>query len=139
MNTDMLSTVSQFHGNQKPGACKLRLLSYNIHIGIATSRYRHYVTRSWGHILPHPQRLQNLRSIARLIRNFDVVGLQELDGGSLRSGFINQAEYLGEKANFPFRYGKVNRNMGMVAQNTIGVLSRLASGHACSRSIISVR
>jgi len=127
MNTDMLSTISQFHDNQKPGAYKLRLLSYNIHVGIATSRYHHYVTRSWGHILPHPQRLQNLGSIARLIRNFDVVGLQELDGGSLRSGFINQAEYLGEKADFPFRYDKVNRNMGMVAQHTMGVLSRLAS------------
>lgn len=123
----MLNTVSQFHGNQKPGTCKLRLLSYNIHLGIATNRYHHYLTRSWGHILPYPQSLQNLGSIARLIRNFDVVGLQELDGGSLRSGFINQTEYLGDKADFPFRYPKVNRNMGMVAQHTMGVLSKFAS------------
>jgi endonuclease/exonuclease/phosphatase family metal-dependent hydrolase len=127
MNTDTLSTLSQFHGNQKPCGWKLRLLSYNIHVGIPTSRCYHYLTRSWWHILPHPERLQNLGSIARLIRNFDVVGLQELDGGSLRSGFINQTEYLGEKAGFPFRYDKVNRNMGMVAQHTMGVLSRLAS------------
>lgn len=127
MNTDILTTVSQFHGNQKPGISKLRLLSYNMNMGICTSRYYHYLTRSWRHILPHPRMLQNLWSIARLIRDFDVVGLQELDGGSLRSGFINQTEYLGEKAGFPFRYGKVNRNMGMVAQHTMGVLSRLAS------------
>ena len=123
----MLSTVSQFHGNQKPSTCKLRLLSYNIHLGIATNRYHHYLTRSWGHILPYPQSLQNLGRIARLIRNFDVVGLQELDGGSLRSGFINQTEYLSDKADFPFKYPKVNRNMGMVAQHTMGVLSRFAS------------
>jgi endonuclease/exonuclease/phosphatase family metal-dependent hydrolase len=135
MNTDMLNTISQFHGNQQSCRWKLRLLSYNIHVGIPTTRYHHYLTRSWWHILPHPQRLQNLGSIARMIRNFDVVGLQELDAGSVRTGFINQAEYLSEKADFPFRYGKVNRSMGMVAQHAIGVLSRLASTGVSTHSL----
>ncbi len=127
MNSDMLRGISQLHCNDKPSTCKLKLLSYNIHVGIATSGYHHYLTRSWGHVLSHPQMLENLGSIARLIRDFDVVGLQELDGGSLRSRFINQTEYLGERAEFPFRYDKVNRNMGVVAQHTMGVLSRVPS------------
>ncbi|MEK7696756.1 MAG: EEP domain-containing protein, partial [Pseudomonadota bacterium] len=67
---------------------RLRLLSYNIQIGIATSRYRQYLTHSWKHVLPSTQRLGNLDRIARLIRSSDVVGLQEVDAGSLRSGYI---------------------------------------------------
>lgn len=107
------------------GVPHLRLLSYNIQGGIATSGYRHYVTHSWKHVLPNPERLGNLDRIAQLARDFDLVGLQEVDSGSLRTGFINQTEYLAKKAHFPHWYDQTNRSLGMIAQHSIGVLSRL--------------
>lgn len=104
---------------------RLRLLSYNIQSGIASSRYRHYLTRSWQHVLPDSRRLSNLNRIANLVRHFDLVGLQETDSGSFRSGFVNQTEYLALKAHFPSWYDQTNRNLGMLAQHSIGFLSRL--------------
>src|SRR4051794_36886538 len=32
---------------------ELRLLSFNIQVEISTSRYRHYLTHGWKHLLPH--------------------------------------------------------------------------------------
>jgi len=106
-------------------ARRLRLLSYNIQTGIATNGYRHYLTHSWKHVLPCPKRLDNLDRIARLIQDVDIVGLQEVDGGSLRSGFINQTEYLALAAHFPYWYDQTNRNLGKLAQHSTGLLSRL--------------
>lgn len=104
---------------------RLRLLSYNIQAGIATRRYHHYLTHSWKHVLPYPERLENLDCIAGLIGEYDVVGLQEVDGGSLRSGFVNQTEYLALKAGFPCWYDQTNRRIGRIAQHSLGLLSRL--------------
>ena len=104
---------------------RLKLLSYNIQAGIATNGYRHYLTHSWKHVLPCPKRLDNLARIASLISGFDIVGVQEVDGGSLRSGFINQTEYLAIEGRFPYWYDQTNRNLGKFAQHSTGVLSRL--------------
>lgn len=107
------------------GTRRLKLLSYNIQAGIATNGYRHYLTHSWKHVLPCPKRLDNLDRIARLLGGFDMVGLQEVDGGSLRSGFINQTEYLALSARFPYWYDQTNRNLGKFAQHSTGLLSRV--------------
>ncbi len=101
----------------------LRVMSYNIQVGISTSRARHYVTGSWKHILPCSQRLPNLDRAARLIQHYDIIGLQEVDAGSLRSNFINLAEYLAERADFPYWYHQVNRNLGRLAQHSNALLS----------------
>lgn len=106
---------------------QLRLLSYNIQTGIATRRFHHYLTHSWKHLLPHGERIENLNRIARMVHDYDVVGLQEVDGGSLRSGFINQTEYLAVRAGFPYWYDQTNRNLGKIAQHSIGMLSRFAT------------
>jgi len=106
----------------------LRLLTYNIQAGIATSHYHHYFIHSWKHVLPCPGRRQNLDRIADLVRHYDIVGLQEADSGSLRSGYINLTEYLANKAGFPHWYDQTNRNFGMFAQHSMGVLSRLRAG-----------
>lgn len=105
-------------------ASRLRLLSFNIQAGIASSGYRHYLTHSWKHVLPYPERLDTLDRIAALAGDFDIVGLQESDAGSLRSGFINQTEYLAERARFPLWYDQTNRNLGHLAQHSLGLLSR---------------
>jgi endonuclease/exonuclease/phosphatase family metal-dependent hydrolase len=103
---------------------RIRLLSYNVQAGISTGRYRHYITRSWKHVLPHAQRFSNLDRIARLIKDYDIVGLQELDAGSLRSGYVNLTQYLSEKSHMPFWSDQTNRRLGRFAQHSTGVLSR---------------
>lgn len=102
---------------------RLKLLSYNVQTGISTSRYRHYVTRSWKHVLHHPQRFDNLDRIAQVLKGYDLVGLQEVDAGSMRSGFVNLTQYLADKAEFPFWDDKTNRRLGQLARHSMGILS----------------
>jgi len=99
-------------------------MSYNIQIGIETQRYRDYVTRGWRHFLPDTARRGNLDQIASLVHGYDLVGLQEVDSGSLRSGFVNQVEYLAQQANFPYWYSQTNRKLGKFAQHSNGLLTR---------------
>jgi len=103
---------------------RLRVLSYNIQSGVDTKHYRQYVTQSWKHLLPHKERLLNLNRIAAMIGEYDLVGLQEVDSGSLRSGFVDQTEYLAHRAGFPFWYQQVNRSLGKIAQHSNGLLSK---------------
>ncbi|OYV77408.1 MAG: endonuclease [Chromatiales bacterium 21-64-14] len=103
---------------------RLRLLSYNIQAGISTTHFHQYLTHSWKHVLPDAERLTNLDSIACLASNFDLVGLQEVDAGSLRSGFVNQTEYLALKAGFTHWHHQTNRTIGNVARQSIGLVSR---------------
>ncbi len=103
---------------------RLRLLSYNIQTGTSTANYRHYLTRSWRQLLPNTERMNNLSNIARVVADYDVIGLQEVDAGSLRSGFINQTEYIADKAQFPYWFHQTNRRLGKLAQHSNGVVSR---------------
>ncbi len=103
----------------------LRLLSYNIQAGVDIRRYRQYVTQSWKHVLPHRERLENLNRIADILTRYDLVGLQEVDAGSLRSGFVDQTEYLAHRGNFPYWYQQVNRKLGKLAQHSNAFLSRM--------------
>jgi endonuclease/exonuclease/phosphatase family metal-dependent hydrolase len=104
-------------------ARRLRLLSCNIQAGSSTQRYRDYVSRSWSHVLPHGKR-DNLAAIAELCRGFDIVGLQESDAGSLRSGFTNQTHRIAELAGFPFWSHQPNRRVGGITHSANGLLSR---------------
>lgn len=108
-----------------PADGRLRLLSFNIQVGISTEKYRHYLTRGWQHLLPHNGRAGNLQKIGDLLGDFDLVALQEADGGSLRSGYINQVEHLAQLGGFPYWYQQLNRNLGKFGQHSNGVLSRL--------------
>jgi endonuclease/exonuclease/phosphatase family metal-dependent hydrolase len=106
--------------------CTLKFLSYNIQVGIRTTKYRHYVTKGWKHVLPHESRNHTLTRIADVVSEYDFVALQEIDAGSIRSGFINQVEYLAERAQFPYWYTQLNRDLGPLAQHGNGLLSRIA-------------
>lgn len=108
-----------------PADGRLRLLSFNIQVGISTERYHHYLTRGWQHLLPHTGRAGNLQRIGDLLGDYDLVALQEVDGGSLRSGFVNQVEHLAQLGAFPYWYQQLNRNLGRLAQHSNGLLSRL--------------
>jgi len=119
INEDHLATCGM------PDDRRLRLLSFNIQVGNSTQGYRHYLTRSWQHLLPHTGRSGNLQKIGDLLGDFDLVALQEADGGSLRSGYVNQVEHLAHLGAFPYWYQQLNRNLGRLAQHSNGVLSRL--------------
>lgn len=115
---------SNFRSTPSPGQ-RLKILSYNIQVGISTLKPHHYLTHSWKHVLPHPRRFDNLRNIARLISDFDIVALQEVDAGSYRSNFVNLTEYLAAESNFPFWDHRVNRKVVNIAQHSSGLLSRI--------------
>jgi endonuclease/exonuclease/phosphatase family metal-dependent hydrolase len=100
----------------------LKLLSYNIQVGIHTRQYRDYVFKAWQHLLPHSKRDHNLEQIAELIAHFDLIALQEVDGGSFRSKYTNQIHYLAKAANKSFWHQQLNRNLGHFAQHSNGVI-----------------
>lgn len=102
----------------------LKLLSYNIQAGIGTSQYRDYVLHGWKHVLPSADRIRNLDQIAGLLRQFDIVGLQETDEGSLRSHFLNQTEYLSLRSGLPHWSSRINRDLGHWGQHALGLLAR---------------
>ena len=110
--------------NAQPEANSLRVLSCNILAGGQVKRYREYVTQSWKHVLPTGKRA-NLNDLAGVLSDFDLVALQEADFGSLRSGFLNQTEYLAENAGFPYWSHQPNRRVAKVAASSNGLLSRL--------------
>lgn len=103
----------------------MRLLTYNIQAGTNTANYKDYVTKGWRQVLPHNERVANLDAIAEVISGYDIVGLQEVDDGSLRTGFLNQTQYLAERAGFPFWSHQPNRKVGNLASTCNGLLSRL--------------
>lgn len=103
---------------------RLRVLTLNIQVGLQTAHYGHYVTGAWRHVLPSRGVRANLDRIAELASRFDLVALQEADAGSLRTGQLNQVEYLANKAGFNHWHVAVNRNLGPFAQHCLGFLSR---------------
>ena len=59
-----MSTDSTFEtSSELPN--RLRIMSYNIQVGMASTAYRHYFTEFWKHVLPHAQIYDNLSAIAR--------------------------------------------------------------------------
>jgi len=133
---------------------RIRVLSYNIQAGIDTRRYRDYVTHSWKHFLPHGGRERNLNRISGLLHNYDLVGLQEVDSGSLRTGFIDQTKYLAKQAGFPHWHKQVNTSyrgcqagglfcVALVLQGmswqSVFCIWLWGNGRACGKLPISVR
>jgi len=108
-----------------PATTRLTVLSANIQAGARTDRYMDYLARPWTHVLPHPDKRGNLDALAGMAKGFDLVGLQETDPGSLRSGFVNQTHYLAERGRFPFWSHQPNRRMGGIATSANALLSRL--------------
>ena len=111
--------------NASPGNL-VRMLSCNILAGASVQRYHEYFTRSWGAVLPGRYKLGNLDGLAQAIAKFDVVGLQEADAGSIRSGFLNQTRYLAETSGLPYWSHQPNRRVSNVSHTANGLISRAA-------------
>jgi len=104
---------------------RLRLLSANIQAGSSTRGYSDYVSRSWSHVLPAGNKRGSLDTIAQLAGGYDIVGLNESDPGSLRSGFTNQTHYLAQRGGFDYWSHQPNRSVGGFASSANGLLSKL--------------
>lgn len=102
----------------------VRLLSLNIQVGLHTSRYWHYLTHAWRHVLPTRSAYLNLERIATLVARYDIVALQEADAGSLRTSQLNQVAHLAERAGFRYWHSAVTRDLRPFAQHCLGCLSR---------------
>lgn len=112
------------HAAGNATARPIRVLSYNIQAGIGTRRYSDYVTGSWRQLLPHHQHRDVLRQIAGLASEYDIVGLQEADAGSLRTGFIDQTRFIADSAGFAFQHHQSNRRVGNLAHAGNGLMAR---------------
>lgn len=114
---------------------RLKLLSYNLQVGIGSHSYGDYVTQSWRHILPDSKRDKNLTMAANWLSDYDIVALQEVDAGSLRSGFINQVAFLAELGGFPYYHQQQNRRVAGLAAHSNGMLSKFASSHVMQHKL----
>jgi endonuclease/exonuclease/phosphatase family metal-dependent hydrolase len=108
---------------------RLKLLSFNVQAGIGTQAFGDYITGSWKHFVAHPRSVENIERIADVVRDYDVVALQEVDGGSLRSRNLNQLVHMANRADFPFWHQQLNRNLGRLGQFSNGLLSRFVPYH----------
>ena len=102
---------------------RLKLLSFNIQAGIGSQKFGDYITGSWKHLVAHPRSIETIEQIAGVLSHFDVVGLQEVDGGSLRSRNMNQLVHLASMGDFAFWHQQLNRNLGRLGQFSNGFLS----------------
>lgn len=116
---------SQNHKQKQKQALPLKLLTANLQAGMTTRSYSHYFTRSWGHALALGKS-QTLQRVAQVFRNVDIVGVQESDSGSMRSGFSHQTQTLAQGAQLPHWHHQDNRRMGKVACSGNGLLARVA-------------
>lgn len=98
-----------------------KIATLNIQAGLSTHRYQDYITKSWHHLSPiQTQKNKNLSAIGKLASGLDVFGVQEVDPGSFRTSFKNQAEILAQHSNFKYWSYQANRNTGIsVTANAI--------------------
>ncbi|PTU31133.1 endonuclease/exonuclease/phosphatase family protein [Stenotrophobium rhamnosiphilum] len=116
--------MSENSVGREGSADTVRLLSLNIQVGLNSSRYWHYLTHAWRHVLPTRSAQLNLDRIAKLVSRYDIVALQEADAGSLRTSQLNQVAHLAERAGFPYWHSAVTRDLRPFAQHCLGCLSR---------------
>jgi endonuclease/exonuclease/phosphatase family metal-dependent hydrolase len=104
----------------------VKLLSFNLQAAAATQGYHDYWRKAWRQVLPHPDKHLALHGFAEIARDFDVVGVQEADRGSLRAGFKNQPEIIAQACGFAHVYGQANREFGWLFSSGNAILSRQA-------------
>jgi len=108
---------------------RLKLLTFNIQVGMESRHYGHYLANAWRHVLPSSGQQARLERIVEQIRPFDFIAVQEADAGSLRTQFVNQLEYLAHRAGFAHSGLAVTRDLRPVAQHCLGWMSRFPAKH----------
>jgi len=104
-----------------------KVISYNMQVAIGSHRLHHMLSHGLRYLFPHGQSLLNLRRIAELVADVDIVGLNEADAGSLRTGYLNQAEHISMLDAYVSCEQMITRDLGRVAQHSNSLLSRHAA------------
>lgn len=84
----------------------------------------HYMSTLWKHALPSECRDSTLSSVAQILAPFGIVALQEVDGGSARTRFLDQTEVLADAAGFEYRYHQATRRLFGAACHGNALLSK---------------
>jgi endonuclease/exonuclease/phosphatase family metal-dependent hydrolase len=108
---------------KKASSHNINILTFNTHVGIRASSDAYRLINAWKHFLPSSDKVKNLNRIAEILKHFDIVGIQESDGGSLRSDFINHTIHLAYVSGFDYCSEKVTRELGF-ARHSLGLLSK---------------
>ena len=91
----------------------MRLVIYNIRYATGTGYSFHLPLPGAGYLRPNRKVLNGLTEFLRR-QDADVIGLIEVDTGSVRSGMVNQAEYiatsLGHYSTYECKYGTTSVN-----------------------------
>lgn len=116
---------SRFPLNSRLTKNTIRMLSFNMQAGLNSSAYKDYLTNSLRQFMPTAPDIVHLNQIGTLVSEYDVVALQEVDGGSLRSGYINQLAHLAKHGGFSYWHQQLNRDLGRLGQYSNGLLSRI--------------
>jgi len=95
---------------------QVRLLLYNIRYATGTGPAFHLPVPGAGYLRSNPQVLTEITEFIKR-QDPDVVGLIEVDTGSIRTGMVNQAEFiarsLGHYSTFECKYGVSSLNQLM--------------------------
>jgi len=75
--------------------------------------------------MPSRRDKNTLTAIANILKDFDIVALQEVDSGSRRTGFVNQSASLAAQAGFGFYHQQATRRLGNIARQGNTLLSRI--------------
>lgn len=116
---------SRFPLNSRLTDHTIRLLSFNIQAGLNSRAYKDYITTSVRQFMPTAPDMMHLNQIGSVVSEYDVVALQEVDGGSVRSGYIDQLAHLARQGGFPYWHQQLNRDLGRLGQYSNGLLSRI--------------
>ena len=113
-------------------AHSIKALSWNMQAGMGTRRLSDYALRAHENVLP-AGKSRRLAAAAQQIANFDIVGLQECDLGSWRTGMTHQGRLLAAEA-FEHHAFHTSRKISRVAGSGLALLSKYplvdAQGHA---------
>ncbi|MFV0431938.1 MAG: endonuclease/exonuclease/phosphatase family protein [Alphaproteobacteria bacterium] len=102
----------------------MHFLTYNMQAAIGAEHYLGYVTKLHKQVIHTKEKSLGLLKIARMIRKYDIVCLQEVDLGGLRSGYKSQADILQEYTKHPFMLSQINRRVGRFSIHGNMILSR---------------
>lgn len=108
---------------------ELRLMTYNMQVGICTQSRSQYYRQLWRHVLPPAAGNLHLLPIVRILRGHDLVAIQEADTGSFRTRSVNQLRFLAERAGYPVWHVHQHRGLQPLAGHGMGLLSRFVLSH----------
>lgn len=103
----------------------LKVLTWNIQAAIGTTQFSHYFTRAHHQFLDAPVKRERLAEISRVLQDYDVCCIQEVDLGGRRSGFSCQVEQLAKLSGHAFIAKQENRTIPGISRHGNAILSRI--------------